>query len=259
MIESVIATSHYYYVSFFDSPQIKSISAITKLIADKFEIEPVSTKSKNLFHLQILLEGKAYGAESVLNGNRVIKKDKTFYWYDIYIGKVESSPNIYFICFPYNKLKYYIANLFEDNSVEPNYHKPKVKEVLEKMESGYQSTDRSLTVQISKYTAKVKDEANASRVNIIGENPLNSKVYNLLKKHKVGLTTTSLKLRCSKVGAGHIEISFDRIGNYRFWIKRDSAETSLPLLTNAYSFFSDMGVLEIDSYMSFQTLLETDD
>jgi hypothetical protein len=258
MIESVIASSHYYYVNFFDCPSIKSVSAITKLLSDTFEIEPVSKKNKNLFHLQVLIE-KQYGSERVLIANQVKKRGRIYFWYDLYIGKVEGSENIFFICYPYNKIKEYLARLFSTNNLVPDFHKPLVKNVLEKMESGYVGGEQDFTVHISKYSAQVISEPNANRVNIIGQNPLNSKVYNLLKDNKIPLKTTSLKLRCTKTAIGTIEISFDRLGNYRFWIKRDAADFTIPLLSNSFRFFEDMEALEIDSYMSIHTLLETED
>lgn len=264
MKESVIASSHHFYVTFFDSPDIKSVSSLINLFTDKMNIEPVVQKNKNQLHIQLLINER-YGNERVLIGNQVKRGEKIYYWYDFYIGKLDTEEKkIFFICYPYNRMKHYLEDIFFENEITNVYHKPVVKTVLEYMKESDRSEatrlDEGFSAQITKYTAQIKNSLESNRVNIIGQNPLNSKVFEILNKKGLGLTikTTSLKLRCDKLDVGHIDLAFDRLGNFRFWIRRDAADIAIPMIPFAFDFFKNIDAIIEDEFISSQTLLEDD-
>ncbi len=261
MKDSVISSSHHYYVIFFDAHKINSINDIVHAISDPVESEEIVVKNRKYRHIQVLID-RRYGSENALIGNMKRKGDSVYYWYDMYIGKTEiEGKKIFFVAYPYFKLRNYLEGIFADASLKPNYFKAKLKEVMEYMKGEDRAASKNPTegfdAEIIKYSAAIKDSENASKINLSGINPLNSRAFDILNQDsKITVSTTSLKLRCSKLGIGSLEISFDKLGNYRFWIKRDSANVAVPMVPYAFNFFKDINALLEDGYIGNQTLLE---
>ena len=264
-----LSSNHHYYVFFFESSKIKSLSAIPKLfdVRSDFKIIPIG-KNKNLefCHLQLELN-KVYGSESVLQLNMSqTKKDGPFYWYDFYIGKIDISDKRYFfICYPYNKLGKFLENSFHAKSVQTTFYKPELEKVLDYMRSrntkGLSKIEKQgFIADITRYSAEVKENDNtANRVNIIGENPLKSKTFDILNSADgITVETVSLKLRCKQLEIGEVELSFDRLGNYRFWLRRNSQNANVPVIPYAFKFLMEIAPLKATNFISSNTLLENE-
>ena len=220
-------------------------------------------KTKQYYHVQVLIN-RRYGAENAIGGNAVKKGEETFYWYDLYVGKIDSEGRrIFFVSFPYFKLRRYFEKLFKGANIIPNYYKPQLVKVLDYMKSDnrgatYDSKEK-FSAEIIKYTAAILDSDNASKISLTGDSPLDSRAYAILSNdEKLKVNTTSLKLRCTKVDLGQLEISFDRLGNYRYWIKWKAANNTVPIVPYAFEFFKRLKALHVDEYIGNQTLLENE-
>jgi len=266
MIKSIISSSHHYYLAFWESAQLRSVSKILGIFPTNPSQEQLITNSKNnsdiIYHVQEEI-ATLYGSEILLNANKSKeRKGDTYYWYDFYYGLVDPERKIYFICYPYNKLSRFIETNFNMQSVKPSFYKANVITVLEHMRNRgkkniSQAEKEGFEIDITKYTAEVKEEANANKVNLIGANPLNSRIFDVLNDDKsITIEATALKLKCHKEKIGEFELSFDRLGNFRFWLKKDCQLTSLPMIRYVYRFFSDINSLNKSSFLSAHTLLE---
>jgi hypothetical protein len=262
MIESPLATSHHFYLVFFDTFKDVPLSSLLSLFdapKDHEKISLLENKKDFVLHFQLELK-KAYGIESVLLANR--NKKTGGFWYDFYLGKsYESGTTYYYICYPYALLGKYIENAFIDKKVKRVFLKPQVKDVLSYMKKR-QTKNRpkidlhNLQTDIVKYSARVTEESNANRINIIGANPLDSRVFDILNKDdEIQIEPISLKIKCVKEEIGKIEISFDKLGNCRFWLTKDTEE-KFSLIPYLLKFYLSIGAIDKSSFISSYSLLE---
>ena len=117
-----------------------------------------------------------------------------------------------------------------------------------------------LNIDITRYSAEIaEDEPHAKKVNLIGANPLNSKVFELLNSlQEVEITTISLKLKSSFPQLGDIELSCDKLGNYRFWVKKDMESEALHIVPRVFNFILNTGGTRTGTFITKTTLLEND-
>lgn len=228
---------------------------------EKANIEGLEGTS--ILHIQIEIEG-AYGNEVLLRPNKSLKR-KGCYWYDLYVGQITSLNNVYFICYPYSKLSKYLEEILKKKSPFPVFHKTNVNKVLEYMRQKNSKPPLRLKKEgfepeITKYTAEVKESADADRVNLMGSNPLNSTIFEVLNNNEnISIEATALKVKCDiKKVNWNMELSFDRLGNYRFWLKRDLQASTLPMINYVYRFFSEISSIEKNNYLSIHTFLENE-
>jgi len=263
MISSALSSSHFYYLVFLESDQIKSIQDIFAIFKGNQQKERINSgkNETSFYHLQIEI-GKALGSESVLSLNSSRSQDGiSYFWYDFYIGEILNAKNQFIICYPYIKLGKYLDDRLNDAKIKRKILKPSVEKVLEYMKENEidknttKAENQGLVVEITKYSAAVKDDS-ISRVNIAGSNPLSSRVYELLSNDdRIGIEPLSLKLNCSK-DAENLDLSFDKLGNLRFWIKRDSEHNLNIVLNASHEYFGEISAFEESSYISKLTLLE---
>lgn len=273
MINSGISSNHHYYVFFFELTNMSSLSNIASIFdcESDFEIFKVDSSSELDFcHLQLELD-KIYGSEAVLLLNKNPKKknpkDKFYYWYDFYIGSLYlDNKKIYYVCYPYSGLGKFLTTSFQAKSIKTVFFKPQLALVLEYMAhrniSGISIAEKNgFTADITKYAAQVKDDENkANKVTILGENPLKSKTFEILNRKDQGISieTVSLKLSCKQENVGEIELSFDKLGNYRFWLKKNAQEITIPSIPFAFKFLMEVAPLERSTFISSNTLLENE-
>lgn len=269
MIESVIASNHHYYVFFFQSAKIKNFKLIAQIfdVVSDFEIITFDkNKEMEICHLQLELD-KSYGSESVLELNQSkTKKGSSFYWYDFYIGKIKLNEKEYFlICYPYSKLGKFLEKCFNLKSIQTTFYKPDLEKILDYMRhrnnKGLSSVEQNgFIADITRYSAQVKEDQDmANKINIIGENPLKSKTFEILNSGEgITMETVSLKLRCKQLEVGDVELSFDRLGNYRFWLKRNAQKSSLPTIPFAFKFLMEIAPLQASNFISTNTFLENE-
>jgi hypothetical protein len=269
MIESTISSNHHYYLFFFESSKLKTLSSVTSIFGNNNSYEIISfgkNKEMEFCHLQLEID-KLFGSESVMALNiSKTKKGGPFYWYDFYIGKIDlNEKKFFFICYPYNRLGRYLVDIFHSKSVQTIFYKPKLEDVLDYMKNrnnkGLSQVEKSgFNADITKYSARITEDDNrANRINIIGENPLKSKTFEILSSEKdIGIETISLKLRCSQVNVGDIELSFDSIGNYRFWLKKYAQKTSIPVIPFGFKFLMEIAPLQQSDFISINTFLENE-
>lgn len=264
MIKSLISSAHHYYVIFFEAERFKTINEILSVFPGKKKSKEISYKSRKYLHAQVLIE-KRYGSENAISGNQYINSEEQIsYWYDFYIGKMEvDERRVFFISFPYFKMRKFLERVFKDKNITPRFYKPQLVRVLEYMHgekrSAVYDTKEGFTAEIIKYSASISDFENKSRMSLIGDNPLESRAYKILNSDsQLTVVTTSLKLRCTKLGLGDLEMSFDKLGNYRYWIKRNAEESATPIVPYAFDFFKKLDAFEINEYIGNQTLLENE-
>lgn len=269
MIDSVIASNHHFYVLFFESQKIKTLSSISSIFNNRSQYEIISIKkNRNLdfCHLQLELN-KLYGTENVLKLNlSKNKKGGPFYWYDFYIGKIDLNEIRYFyICYPYNRLGKFLENCFHSKSIQTTFYKPKLEKVLAYMQDrshiGISLMEKNgFNGDITRYSAVVSEaEDKANKINIIGQNPLKSKTFEILNAAEgISIETIALKLKCLQLDIGEIDLSFDRLGNYRFWLKRKAQGSSIPTIPFAFKFLMEIAPLESSEFISSNTLLENE-
>lgn len=265
MVKSLISSSHHYYLTFCEISQFRSLTKVQ----DIFPINPKSVSlnnakiaSESFYHLQEEIAG-LYGSEVVLSANKSKeRKGALHYWYDFYIGYADPDRRIVFICYPYTKLSRFLESNFRRLSLKPVFYKASVLKVLDHMRNkGKRNLSRAerdgFEIDITKYTAEVKEEANANKVSLIGANPLNSRIFDVLNEDKsISIEATALKLKCFKAGIGEMELSFDRLGNFRFWLKRDAQMSTLPMIKSIFQFFTEISCLEKGQFLSSYSLLE---
>ncbi|MXV16499.1 hypothetical protein [Hufsiella ginkgonis] len=241
-----------------DSAQISTSVAFTRLIQEKNEVETVDGNG-NLLHVQVKLS-RLLGSESLLSKfNKVSQNDEPdSFWYDMYIGHIKARRGpLVFVCYPYITLSTYIdRDIIGANAVR-RYIKPEVESVLNHLK--YNPNDRynGLKVEISKYSAAVKDDT-ANKINILGNSPLKSRVYNLLSSdNQISIEPLSLKLNCELPEENRVlELSFDKLGNLRFWLKRNRTADIGDILARAVTFFEESNSLYESSFINKKSLLE---
>lgn len=268
MVDSIISSHHHFYVFFVSSPKLRSLKGLAELFdfPSSFEIKSFNKKKELSYcHLQLGLP-KAYGNELLFEANKKkLKNGDTIFWHDFYLGRFTISNNeYYYICYPYNKLGKLLENCLHEKNVFTNFYKPNVEEVLTYMKKRKNNRNtepekEGLYVEITKFTAQVEEEGNANKINLIGNNPLNSRAFDVLKTDLgISIETVSLKLNCNLDQVGNVDLSFDRLGNYRFWLRRDSQEITLPVIPSAFRFLMQITPLKTSSFVSKNTLLEND-
>lgn len=261
MKKSVIESSHHFYVTFFNDSKLKSYRDVVAIFSSDIETEQFKNGKEIFIHAQILLE-RRYGSENALIGNQEQIKGKLFYRYDLYIGKIDiDDKRVFFIAYPYFKLRDFLNKLFVEKQIQPKYYKLDLNLVMDYMK-GKERTFANDTVlgwkaEIIKYTAGIKDSREASKINLSGENPLNSRAFEILNNDdELVVTTNSLKLRCIKDGVGTLELSFDKLSNYRFWIKNSGEMQTVPVVPYAFAFFNNVNALLESSSIANLTMLE---
>ena len=269
MIDSVIASNHHFYILFLESTKIKNLVGLVKFFGEKSDYKLYKSKGNEFCHLQLELD-KAYGSEVLLQMN--ISKDKKStpkYWYDFYLGKVDlNGKNCFYICYPYMKLAKYLDQCFFSKSLNTIYYKPNMSEIINYFKNrdinGLSIIETNgVNTDITKYSAEVTESdvlKSKTRVNIAGENPLESTVYGLISQSEsVNIETTSMKLRCQEVEYGEFELSFDRLGNYRFWLKKNMQNSVIPIIQISFKFLMDIAPMQGDNLISSNTLLENNE
>ncbi|KQM70355.1 hypothetical protein ASE74_23530 [Pedobacter sp. Leaf216] len=263
MIDSALSSSHFYYLVFLESEQLNSIGDVFNILKGNQDKEKIPSSSQQLpfYHVQVEI-ARALGSESILSLNSSRSDGPiNFFWYDFYIGQLRGVEKKFFICYPYIKLGKYLDDCLTEAKIKRKVLKPSVERVLDYMKvnelglNKTQAEQEGLLIEITKYSAAVKDDS-ISRVNIAGSNPLSSRVYELLSQDsRIGIEPLSLKLNCSKDGQT-LDLSFDKLGNLRFWLKRESESTISPIMITSFEYFDEIKAFEDSSYISKLTLLE---
>ncbi|MCO5949098.1 hypothetical protein [Mucilaginibacter flavidus] len=270
MKSSILDSSHHFYILCFESQQIKNVDQIIDLIDDSKESAPIITSSNQFVHLQVEIE-KAYGSESLLEVNLHLDKDgKKLYTYDFYLGiQIINGKPLYFICYLYSKLGKYIDDCFAKRGIIKTVYKAKINALLQYMnqriEKGYEAEEKEgLLISITRYAADVKEESNANKINIIGKNPLQSKIFDVLNNTEgITIEPVSLKLKCTETSSegitNSLPLAIDRLGNFRFWLYRNGQSNIIPLIQPTLQFFSEINALEDSTFVNTRTMLEEDE
>jgi len=266
MIESVISSSHHFYVIYIEASGIHSVNDLLDFIKEDKDVNKVhfiDDQNKFYYHAQIQLN-YALGSENILQQNKAgVKNGKQYYWYDLYLGEVHlDGKKYFFLCYPYNRIGKILDEYFTASKLSKKVLKPDVNIVLDYMKnrgiSGLTKTEiEGFLVDITKYSAEIKEEIHANRINIIGNDPLNSRVFDLLSQDdQISIEALSLRLKCVDQNQGTVELAFDRLGNFRFWLKRDAQSKVMPILPISMQFFTEIKALKESSYINSFTLLE---
>lgn len=264
LFDSRLASSHHYYIVFFEAKEVASINEIYKLfsVTKKKEDADLEVPELQFTHIQLELPG-AYGSPLVLAGNMSRKIDNVqHYWYDFYLGAfMVKRKQVFFISYPYVRLGKYIESCLSSNRIRRTLYKPDISRVMEFMkihEGNYYYEAEKLKADIKKYTAKVIDDK-TNKIHISGGNPLNSDVFKILSKAKsIKIQPTSLKMNCLIKSRGEIDLSFDKLGNYRFWIPYNKELNSFSTIPSIYKFFVNEQLMLEDTFFNTYTLLEDD-
>lgn len=262
-IKSKIETNHNYYTIVFELDQTQNINKLIERFNFTIPPEPIelNNRKEKFFHTE-LLSNELFSSESFLKENRVSKAGKILYRYDLYIGELNlANKKVFFISFPYKALgKYIDANfltkfftrtfLIPDVDIILNYMKNKEKHELNYMEKF------NYEVNITKYTAKIMESPNAKKVSLSGVNPLQSPVYDILSS-QIKVEPILLKLSCINRRIGELELSFDKYGNYRFWLFKDKKTETLSVLPYVINFFDTIkGALVNSNFITQKTFFE---
>lgn len=264
MIKSSISSAHFFYLIFIKSEKIHSIKELLLGFSEKKQSKKVffdEDKTESYTHLQIEIP-RPYGSPLVLlsNQSRVIA-GRQAYWYDFYIGHFQDGKDsIYYMAYPYSKMGKYIENAISDVDRQATYSKLKLSTIVPFLKKMKKSNNDGSTINIIKYAGEVKEDDN--RISIIGtktnlgKNPLNSAVLKALEDKNIVVTPIALKLGYTAVDGKSIQLAFDRLGNYRFWLKTNGQEDVLPAIPKAYGFFKSSNTMEDSLYISSYNLLE---
>jgi hypothetical protein len=264
LYDSRLSSSHHYYIVFFEAKEIGTIDELYKIFQVKKTKESISIlgSSQPITHFQLELP-VAYGSRVLLAGNESRMVDGVQnYWYDFYAGEIQlRKKRFFFISYPYVRLGKYIEACFFSNRIRRTLYKPEMPEVMKFMkehDGTYVFSNEKMRIDISKYAAKVLDDT-ADKVHISGKNPLNSTVFKILNEsNSVEIETTALKMSCYIPDVGKIELSFDRLGNYRFWIPYKHEISTFSTLPSVLKFFDQEKLLIEDTFFNTYTLLEDD-
>lgn len=263
IFHSGLTSLHHYYVVFFEAKELTSPLEIFKLfhVSKNKETNPTKDGSGSVLHFQLELP-KAFGSLSILSTNKATEIDNVQnYWYDFYAGEIIiSKRKFFYISYPYVKLGKYIESHLSSNRIRRVLYKPQMTSVMDfmKLHDG-QYVHKSFKADIIKYTASIMEDNNANKINILGRNPLKSSVYKLLSEaQNIAFETTSLKMQCFDKDTGSLELAFDRLGNYRFWVGYEKDIEVYSTLPSVFRFLYRENLLEEDTFFNSFTLLEGD-
>lgn len=256
MIESVLTSRHHHYVVFFKTESTTSVRKLFSYLKGEKQTKiQHHSKDKTSSHTHIQLEiDKVFGNPVFLAPNATGRMILTrpSYWYDLFMGEfIYENETIFFITYPYSKIGKSIELDFRMAGINAVYLKPQISKILPYLQRANYTPP--LNVSIIKYSAEVKEDLH--KINIIGPNPLKSKVFLALDKAKVKVDPIALKLRCT-LDAYSMELAFDRLGNYRFWLRNFDQINMLSILPSIYEFFQSVDSIEESIYISSYTLLE---
>lgn len=272
MINSSIASSHYYYIMLFKNHSLKSNDLMTLFGDEKHKRQIVG--DAKITHTQKVYEYRSkLGSLSLLGKKENQVEDKNEFWYDYYLGSMTlGEDDLFFISFPYKTMQERITKLPQFK--KSLYYVPHVPKILERMEEKQgKEIVGEVKNEITKYTALVKETKKAERIHILGQNPLDSSIYQKIKAiDGVKVRASSLKLKCTHESLGHIEVTFDKYGNFRFWLPRETAEEeilkrglklaeteyvqALNMIPVLYQTFYDLGFLDTTEELSSYNTLE---
>lgn len=271
---SSIASFHHYYVLFLSNPKITSIGSLIKYLSvKKKNIELLCSDESfgEIYHIQLEIDvlNSSYGSVNVMESNRV-HKNKDIFAYDMYVGTFDlESKKKYFLAYPYKGLEKYLKINYPIIFKTCVFDKPLVETVLNYIkERPYKSNDKesninkNIEVDIIKYSAEIKEGLikNAKKMSLIGENPVNSKVYDILNNSMdVTIKPLSLKLKCVNEMIGDIELLFDKHGNYRFWIPKNMESERTSMLPSVLTFLNSIKALKQNSYMTSHSAIDDKD
>lgn len=257
MINSSISSAHFFYLVFIKSEKIDSIKSLISGFKEKKQYKKIllgNVKDDSYTHLQIQI-AKAYGSPLVLTANKAgIIEERQAYWYDFYIGEFQNeTESLFYLMYPYSKMSKYIEKAISEVDRQATYIKPKLSSIIPYLKTFKNSNKLIYSVDIVKYSAEVKEDTN--KISIVGSNPLNSNVLKALEANNINFEATAVKLRYA-IDPKNIELAFDRLGNYRFWLKTEGQQAVFPIIPNAYDFFKKSKTLEDSFFISTYTLLE---
>lgn len=258
---------HFFYVAFFEAPKIKSLNSLIEIFGKNKKAETFDFRAgdDNAIRLAVPLE-LAYGEDSVMEASRITIRGKEYYLYNFYMTRqVVDRKTIYSISFPYKALSNYIEERFFENDIERVYHVPVVENILDHIryrgENGLSRKEKQgYLFDIIKYSARVKESATAKKVSLAGESPLNSTIYDVLSRDtRFKIIPLAMKLKSVYSKIGEFELSFDKLGNYRFWLRRDAQPVALPMLTHTFEYLWETGSVGTSEIMASKSYLEDDE
>ena len=262
MIDSKIATSHHYYVVYLRFEKQISLAELIKVLGKNEGVNEYQQNNHAYYsHIQVELP-EMLGIDSVMQPNKGRFNNKQYYWYDLYLFPIKTSSTCdFFLCFPYNGMNDYIESAFNEYGISFTVLKPQMDAILSYMKKGGADAPIHKTgfnMEIIKYSASIQEEANAKKINIFGENPLNSKVFTLISQPGTGFTIEplSFKLKCyTGMESGVLEISFDKQGNGRYWLRKSLIDHNMKILPVLFQLMQQISALRgshfINSYDSF--------
>jgi len=267
MIDSVIATSHHYYVVYLNFEGITTSTDLIKCFTKNSIVKQYYHENcQNYTHIQLELP-YLLGIDSVLGLNKGrLYKDGQHYWYDLYLYEIKVGRKpCFFICYPYIKLNDFIEFCFNEVGANQSILKPQMGPLLDYMKiKGNRPAaihQSGFDLEIIKYSASITEEPNAKKINIFGENPLNSKVFEAITNEgsfKVEPMSLKLKTYMQK-NADVLEISFDKFGNGRFWVRKKHIEFMMQMLPVILKLFIQIKGLQASGYFNNYNLLEFED
>jgi hypothetical protein len=262
MNNSSISSAHHYYLV-FTKPEVNyTLNEVYNEFCDKgFSELILKSPEAEIYHVQKRYNSK-FGSSILLFSNKDIE-NPNLVWYDFYIGMLKhGSDQVYFICYPYKNIqKEVLKSNFLSNTL---FYLPNVENVLNyfKHRSNQENlapTDKEddFISEIVKYTAELKDDANADRINIIGNNPLNSSIYKFIEANSsISIKHSSMKLKCIRLALGSIDLLFDRHGNFRFWIPKNTIEQTLVMISSVFTFFSEIDAFNLGRELSSYSTID---
>ena len=249
MHNSIISSAHHYYSLLLRIDQIKDKSFI-KTVLSSYKNSSIISSEFRIYHLQEQIN-KTYGSEEYLERNKVTKNGIDMYWYDFYLGLVEldNIEHIY-LCYPYKALEVHLQKKFPTLFQNSVYYVPDVNLVLEhtKKNSAFNTINKNteVLVDVIKYSAEVLGQDNTDKVNLVGSNPQDSEIYAKLNE-LFAMYPSSVKLRFSKNDLKknkQLDLIFDRLGNFRFWIPKNQIENSIESLSIAFQYLAAINSLK---------------
>ncbi len=258
MIDSTIASLHHYYVVFVKGENIRSLQTLVSLFPKDSRQESIKVPGRRSFiHIQCEIK-RRYGSQAILELNKSkIEDNSQYYWYDFYVGAVEDGQDkVFYICYPYLKLGGYIDKMLKNSTLKMLIFKPVLSLVLKYMKDNKGSVVKgTILAEIIKYGAQINDEGTI--ISISGRNPLQSSVYRELEGiKKLNIEPVKLKLKCTNTAVGDIEVSFDRLGNYRYWIGAYNESSTTAMLPDVFNFFKAAKALNEETYINQFSMLE---
>ena len=269
---SKIESNHHYYVFFFTSSEVSGVDDLVKILnvkkSNHISLPNFSQEIGDIRHVQIEIDD-SLGSPNVLETHKTrAVNGKQYYAYDLYLGSfLLGNQTKLFIAYPYKSIDKYFRKNFPVIFSDSVFYKPDVNVVLDYIRNrpfkeGVGISYKKLSVDIIKYTAEINERIldNAKKMNLIGENPINSRVFEILiNSDEVSINPLSLKLRCRHIDIGQIEVIFDRYGNYRFWIPKNEALEKVSMLSVMIHFFKEINALYESEYITSHNATTDDD